>query len=88
MAKMYKIFEDSCDPYPLAVSEADVLLLQHEGYIIDTDEWVEEGAGPTTYTGLITEGIASNSFLAKVPIEQIEKRLGHFEHVDAEFFIP
>lgn len=85
MAKMYKVFEDKHDPYPLAISEADALLLQHEGLIIDTDDWVEEAG--VRYTGLVTEGIVANAFLAKVSIEQIEKRLGTFEHVDGNFFI-
>jgi hypothetical protein len=88
MAKMYKVFEDSRDPYPLAISEADALLLLHEGLIWSTDDWIEDSAGPTTYTGLIAEGIASDSYLAKVPMETIEKRLVHYEHVDAYFFIP
>ena len=85
MTKLYKVFEDTYDKYPLAITEADALLLQSEGLIVDTDDWVE-GSG-VRYTGLVTEGIARNSYLAKISMEMIERRLGQCEHVDADFWV-
>ena len=87
MAKLYKVFEDRYDKYPLAITEADALLLQHEGLIIGTDDWIESQATSHTYTGLIGEGIARGSYLAKVPMEMIEQRIRQCEHVEADFFV-
>jgi len=85
MSKLYRVYEDTYDPYPLAVTEEDKTLLLHEELVVDPDEeyWEDKGA---RYSGLITEGQDRYALLARVPMEWIERRLNEYEHVDGQFW--